>query len=97
MDWEKLQNPSPDSISISISISIQITWLGHSGLLVQMNGCSIVNFTDPIFSQRCSPFQWIGPKRFRPPMRRVPVDGIQELCENVPQQLRSPRLYTIPP
>jgi N-acyl-phosphatidylethanolamine-hydrolysing phospholipase D len=57
MNWERLQNPPADEI--------QITWLGHSSLLVQMNGYNIV--TDPVFSDRCSPSQWFGPKRFRQP------------------------------
>lgn len=38
--------------------AVQATWLGHASCLVQMEG---VNFlTDPIFSQRCSPLQWLG-------------------------------------
>jgi N-acyl-phosphatidylethanolamine-hydrolysing phospholipase D len=57
MNWERLQNPPADEI--------QITWLGHSSLLVQMNGYNVV--TDPVFSDRCSPSQWFGPKRFRRP------------------------------
>ena len=42
-----------------------VTWIGHSSLLVQMDGINIL--TDPIWSERCSPFQWIGPKRHQPP------------------------------
>jgi N-acyl-phosphatidylethanolamine-hydrolysing phospholipase D len=68
MDWEKIQSPSSDEI--------QITWLGHSGLLVQMNGCNIL--TDPVFSERCSPSQWFGPKRYRPP-----PCTIREICEKL--------------
>lgn len=40
-----------------------VIWLGHSSLLVKFDGVTIL--TDPIFSKRCSPFQFIGPKRFR--------------------------------
>ncbi|MFQ6610396.1 MAG: MBL fold metallo-hydrolase [Fidelibacterota bacterium] len=40
------------------------TWLGHATLLLHMEGKTII--TDPIFSERCSPFQWAGPKRFTP-------------------------------
>lgn len=42
-----------------------ITWIGHSTTLAQMGGLNIL--TDPIFSERASPFQWIGPKRTQPP------------------------------
>jgi len=37
------------------------TWIGHATVLLQLNGKNIL--TDPQFSQRASPFQWIGPKR----------------------------------
>ena len=42
-----------------------ITWIGHATVLVQMDGLNIV--TDPAWSERASPFQWIGPKRAQPP------------------------------
>lgn len=42
-----------------------VTWIGHATLLLQINGKNIL--TDPQFSQRASPFQWIGPKRVVPP------------------------------
>ena len=39
-----------------------VTWLGHSSFLIIWNGVKIV--TDPVFSQRCSPFSFMGPKRY---------------------------------
>ncbi|XP_064633220.1 N-acyl-phosphatidylethanolamine-hydrolyzing phospholipase D-like isoform X2 [Lineus longissimus] len=42
---------------------IKVTWLGHATVLVQFDGLNIL--TDPIFSQRCSPVQFMGPKRYR--------------------------------
>lgn len=36
--------------------------LGHSTLLMKMQG--VFWLTDPVFSERASPFQWMGPKRF---------------------------------
>ncbi len=42
-----------------------VTWIGHATLLVQMDGLNIV--TDPIWSERASPFGWVGPKRAQPP------------------------------
>ncbi|KAG1714136.1 N-acyl-phosphatidylethanolamine-hydrolyzing phospholipase D [Nymphon striatum] len=56
-NMKRLEEPNEDGI--------QITWLGHACVLVQFEGISIL--TDPIFSDRASPFQIIGPKRFRDP------------------------------
>ncbi|XP_057712123.1 N-acyl-phosphatidylethanolamine-hydrolyzing phospholipase D-like [Corythoichthys intestinalis] len=44
---------------------LRVTWLGHATVLVEMDGLNIL--TDPIFSQRASPFQFMGPKRYRGP------------------------------
>lgn len=41
------------------------TFVNHSTFLIQSYGINIL--TDPIWSDRASPFQWIGPKRMRPP------------------------------
>ncbi len=45
------------------------TWIGHSTVLIQAGGLNIL--TDPIWSERASPFQWIGPKRARAPGVRL--------------------------
>lgn len=47
--------------------------LGHSTILMGLEGRFWL--FDPIFSERASPFQWIGPKRFHP----TPID-----IENLP-------------
>ena len=39
---------------------IQAAWLGHASVLVQMEGVTFL--TDPVFSDRCSPVQWMGPR-----------------------------------
>jgi L-ascorbate metabolism protein UlaG (beta-lactamase superfamily) len=39
--------------------------LGHSTMLLKLNGQFWL--TDPVFSERASPFQWLGPKRFHAP------------------------------
>ena len=41
------------------------TWVGHSTVLVQMGGLNIL--TDPIWSNRASPLQAVGPRRIVPP------------------------------
>lgn len=42
-----------------------MTWIGHITVLAQMGGLNIL--TDPVFSDRCFPVQWAGPKRQTPP------------------------------
>jgi L-ascorbate metabolism protein UlaG (beta-lactamase superfamily) len=44
---------------------LRATWLGHASVLIEIDGHRIL--TDPVFSQRASPFQFIGPKRLHPP------------------------------
>lgn len=41
------------------------TFVNHSTFLIQAHGINIL--TDPVWSKRISPFQWVGPKRMRPP------------------------------
>jgi L-ascorbate metabolism protein UlaG (beta-lactamase superfamily) len=42
-----------------------VTWIGHSTVLIQTQGLNIL--TDPIWSERASPFSFIGPRRVRAP------------------------------
>lgn len=44
------------------SEELKITWFGHSSYLLQVDGINIM--VDPVFSQRTSPFQWLGTKQF---------------------------------
>lgn len=39
---------------------ITAAWMGHASVLVKMEGVTFL--TDPVFSSRCSPVQWAGPK-----------------------------------
>lgn len=41
------------------------TVVGHASVLVQTAGLNIL--TDPVYSERVSPFAWMGPKRVRAP------------------------------
>ena len=47
-------NSQPDSAR-------QVIWIGQSTLLISVDGMHIL--TDPIFSERASPFSFMGPKR----------------------------------
>ncbi|HYJ82295.1 MAG TPA: MBL fold metallo-hydrolase [Allosphingosinicella sp.] len=44
---------------------MRVTWIGHATVLVQTAGLNIL--TDPIWSERASPFSFAGPKRVRAP------------------------------
>ena len=55
INWHKINNNYDNN-------KIQYLWFGHSSCLIQVNGFNIL--TDPIFSDRCSALQCIGPKRF---------------------------------
>lgn len=44
---------------------LQITWLGHSTLLIELDGQRFL--VDPIWGERVSPFTFVGPKRFHAP------------------------------
>ena len=45
--------------------TIRATWLGHAAFLIQMGSVNVL--TDPVFSHRCSPSQWVGPARYTEP------------------------------
>ena len=42
-----------------------VTWVGHSTLLIQLDGVTML--TDPQWSERASPVTFAGPKRLMPP------------------------------
>mmetsp|Transcript_20085 Transcript_20085/g.51444 ORF Transcript_20085/g.51444 Transcript_20085/m.51444 type:complete len:390 (-) Transcript_20085:127-1296(-) len=44
---------------------IRATWLGHATVLAEVDGLTVL--TDPIFSDRPSASQAVGPRRLRPP------------------------------
>jgi L-ascorbate metabolism protein UlaG (beta-lactamase superfamily) len=44
---------------------MSVTWIGHATVLIQAGGLNIL--TDPIWSERASPFSSVGPKRVRAP------------------------------
>jgi hypothetical protein len=41
---------------------LRVTWLGHSTLLVELDGVRVL--TDPVWGERVSPVGFAGPKRF---------------------------------
>jgi L-ascorbate metabolism protein UlaG (beta-lactamase superfamily) len=45
--------------------SAAVTFIGHASFLLRFAGLTIL--TDPVFSERCSPVSWAGPRRVRAP------------------------------
>jgi len=58
-----LLKPDPHALSAPAAFP-RLTWLGHSSFLFQYRNCNVL--TDPVFSERCSPVQFAGPKRYTP-------------------------------
>ncbi len=56
---------SPWRYSHKPSSGLRITWLGHSTILIEIDGLTIL--TDPVWGERTSPYSWVGPKRWYPP------------------------------
>jgi len=58
--------------------SLFVTPVGHATFLIQLDGLNIL--TDPIWSDRCSPVSWAGPKRHQAPGIRFedlpPIDAV---------------------
>mgnify|MGYP000391396462 CR=1 FL=1 len=61
-------NIEPIELKNNVSQQTAVYRLGHSTLLMELNGQ--IWMTDPVFSERASPVQWAGPKRFHP----TPID-----------------------
>jgi L-ascorbate metabolism protein UlaG (beta-lactamase superfamily) len=57
---------------------LHLTWYGHASTLVELDGRRVL--FDPVWSKRCSPFAFAGPRRLHPPpvplAELPPVDAI---------------------
>ena len=51
------------------SSGLRATWLGHSSVLIEIDGFRVL--TDPVWGPRASPSTLVGPKRFQPPPVRL--------------------------
>ena len=54
---------------------LRVTWLGHSTVLVEIDGRRVL--TDPVWGPRASPLSFLGPKRFQPVP--VPIEALPPL------------------
>jgi N-acyl-phosphatidylethanolamine-hydrolysing phospholipase D len=72
------------------------TWIGHSTVLLQLGGLNLL--TDPVFSPRAFPVQWIGPRRIMPPglaLDRLPPLDVVLLSHNHYDHLDKPAVKRI--
>jgi L-ascorbate metabolism protein UlaG (beta-lactamase superfamily) len=65
----------PDAFKERVQDGVRFTWVGHASVLVELDGARVL--TDPIWSERCSPFTWVGPKRFHAP--GIPWDKLPQI------------------
>jgi L-ascorbate metabolism protein UlaG (beta-lactamase superfamily) len=62
-----------DAWSRPAASGLRATWLGHSTLLIEIDGLRVL--TDPVWGTRASPSRLAGPKRFQPvpvPLQAMP-------------------------
>jgi L-ascorbate metabolism protein UlaG (beta-lactamase superfamily) len=72
-DWIEVSQRA--DFSSRNSSGIAVTFINHASFLIQADGLNIL--TDPIYSDRASPFQWAGPKRVHRP--GVAMDDLPEI------------------
>lgn len=54
--------------SVPPGSGLRVTWLGHSTILLEIDGRRVL--TDPVWGERTSPVNWLGPERwYAPPLR----------------------------
>lgn len=58
-----------------LSGQVRFTWIGHATYLIESQGMNIL--TDPVYSLRTSPSQWVGPKRVVAP--GIPFDELPRI------------------
>ena len=89
----------------SVQNNLTVTWIGHSTLLIQINGFNIL--TDPVWSKRASPLPFIGPKRHTKPgieFEKLPDidfvlishDHYDHFDKNTLKKLGNKPLYLVP-
>lgn len=57
--------PGPPPPAQVAGSQVRVTFVNHSTVLLQFDSLNVV--TDPVWYDRTSPYQWVGPERHRPP------------------------------
>ncbi|HVF39073.1 MAG TPA: MBL fold metallo-hydrolase [Gemmatimonadaceae bacterium] len=72
-----IENPVP-TWATPVDSGLRVTWLGHSTLLLEIDGVRIL--TDPVFGDYASPVSFAGRKRFHPVPAKLaqlpPLDAV---------------------
>ncbi len=71
----KTRRPSPKDFQTNEEGTLRVTWLGHSSLLLQIDGSTFL--FDPVWSQRVSFLKNMGPKRFHDPV--IAIEDLPKL------------------
>jgi L-ascorbate metabolism protein UlaG (beta-lactamase superfamily) len=73
--WQPVK---PERFATRPPSGLRVTWLGHSTVLVEIDGYRVL--TDPVWGERPSPVDWLGPSRWYPPPLALedlpPLDAI---------------------
>jgi L-ascorbate metabolism protein UlaG (beta-lactamase superfamily) len=76
-EWSESQPGLPPPVRVD-GEKLRVTFVNHATVLIQTGSVNIL--TDPIWSDRASPFIWAGPKRHRSPGLRFedlpPIDFV---------------------
>lgn len=96
--WPDIENITP-AVPPSARVAagtIRIYTIGHATFLIQMDGLNIL--TDPMWSERCSPVSWAGPKRHKQAGIRLndlpPIDAVL-ISHNHYDHLDLPTLHNL--
>lgn len=70
-----VQQVDPERFRTTPTTGLRLTWLGHSSSILELDGIRIL--IDPVWSERASPMQWAGPKRWYAPL--IAIDSLPNL------------------
>ena len=79
-EWPEVKGSLPGPLPVErVPVgTLRITPVGHATFLIQIDELNIL--TDPIWSDRCSPVSWAGPRRHKEPGIRFedlpPIDAV---------------------
>ncbi|TEY56274.1 hypothetical protein BOTCAL_0227g00190 [Botryotinia calthae] len=86
----------PTFLPTRATTSLRATWLGHACYYVEYPSGLRVLF-DPVFEERCSPFSFMGPKRYTPipcELSEIPIVDFVVISHSHYDHLREKRIST---
>ncbi|WP_211233628.1 MBL fold metallo-hydrolase [Zooshikella ganghwensis] len=94
--WQAFRVEPTHVQPLRVHSGIKATFINHATVLVQQDKVNIL--TDPIWSERCSPVSFIGPKRYHPPalaLEELPPIDIVIISHNHYDHLDLPTLVRL--